>query len=227
VLRVCALAIVAVPSVLSGEILYLKDGSEIRGKILAIQADTLTFEPAFGGRIRVHRTEIAKIVFDDSVSPGTKVTPPASGQGVVMVVFEGSNKLTSKIAITNKTKKNESDLIRANWIEQLLIVEGDTVYARVDTTMDKTIYKGHDKIHKNTIRLEDMSVRLDAGSYRCVVVIRNVGSETYPKEFDEGPINLSAEFEMASVQPNVTTELRVAIGKGFLRMGAPKLKTAE
>jgi hypothetical protein len=223
---ICALAILVVPSILSGEILYLKDGSEIRGKTVSLKGDTLTFAPDFGGRIKVHRQDILRLVFEESESGVTtrkEVTQPAAGQGVMMIVFE-DNKLTSKIKITNKTKKIENDLIKANWIEQLLIVDADTLYARVDSTMDKTIYDGHEKLYKNTIHLEDMSARVDPGVHRCLVVVRNVGADTYKDEFAEGPIALSAEFEMANVHANEQTELRVAIKKGFLRLGQPKLQ---
>jgi hypothetical protein len=224
-----AMILVIVPAILQSAILYLKDGSELRGEVVSFEGDTLVFAPSFGGRLNIYRGDILRLVFDeaDDRGPGPAAKPAEqSGSGWVSVVFK-DDKVTSKIAITNKTKSRETELARANSIQQLLIVGADTVFSRVDTTTDKTVYKGHEKELKNTIRLEDMKGKVEAGVYSCRVVVRNIGAEFYEREFREGPLDLVLEYETVTVQPNRTTTLRVGISKGFMRMGRPKLVQIE
>jgi len=223
-----ALAALVVPAILQGEILYLKDGSELKGKVVSFEGDTLVFAPNFGGRITVHRRDILKLVLDESgASESTPTGKPAKGggPGVISVVFK-TDKVNSKIAVTKKTKGKEAAIERANWIEQLLIVGSDTVYTRIDTTMDKTIYKGHEKELKNTMRLEDIRVTVNAGVHQCFVVVRNLGAKEYAGEFREGPLEMMLEFSTVGVYTDQTTTLQVGIAKGFMRMGSPKLVDA-
>jgi hypothetical protein len=200
------------------------------GKIVAFAGDTLTFEPSFGGVIRVHRDNIATILFDESKRPaaGNTAVKPAGdeGPGFISITFK-DDKLTTKAKVTNKTKTREAEIVRSNWIEQLLIVGGDTLYSRIDTTIDKTIYKGHEKQFKNTIRLEDMKAEVPAGVYRCKVVVRNVGAILDENDFDEGPLDLVLEFEKVGVHAKQTTSLAVGIKKGFMRSGQPRLYHVE
>jgi hypothetical protein len=226
----CVAALFTLPAALLGEVLVLKDGSEIKGKVVGFAGDTLTFEPSFGGRIRVHRDDIVEILFDETKQPAAeKISARSAGgdePGVVSITFK-DDKLTSKTIVTNKTKSREAEIIRANWIEQMLIVGRDTVYSRVDTTLDKTIYKGHEKQFKNTIRLEDMKATVPAGVHRCVVIVRNLGANTHEDAFDEGPLDLFLEFETVSVYADQTSSLRVGIKKGFMKTGKPKLYQVE
>jgi len=225
VVFVIALAALLAPAILQGAIVYLKDGSELRGEVISFEGDTLVFAPSFGGKLKIHREDILRLVFDESAEPapapaGKKTTP--GGPGSISVVFQ-QDKLTSKIAITNKTRSIEDELARANWIQQLLVVGPDTVYSRIDSTIDKTIYNGHEKELKNTIRLEDMQAKIEAGVYKCVVVVRNLGAASHEGEFSEGPLDMVLEMETVGVYAAQTTTLQVGIKKSFLRMGSPKL----
>ena len=220
-----ALAALLVPVILQSAIVYLKDGSKLRGEVVSFEGDTLVFDPSFGGRLKIFRGDILRLVFDESADPGpaTAAKPAVpEGPGSISVVFK-HDRVTSKIAVKNKTKARERELVIANWIQQLLIVGSDTVYSRIDTTLDKTIYKGHEKELKNTFRLEDMRTKVDAGVYKCVVVIRNLGADIYESEFREGPLDMVLEFETVGIYTNQTTTLQVGIKKGFLRMGSPTL----
>lgn len=215
--------LVIVPVALQGEILILKDGSELKGKIVAVTGDTLVFEPSFGGRISIHKDKVARIVYDES-ERGSGPTPAvqAAGEGVLRVTFE-QNKLSSKIAITNKLKSQKEEILRANWIEQLLIVGTDTVFSRVDTTMDKTVYKGHERLYKNNVELEDIEVPVKAGVHRCALIIRNRGVETHTDLFDEGPLDLMLVVDTINFTAGQSTPLKVGIKKGFLKLGSPRL----
>jgi hypothetical protein len=220
-----ALSAVIVPTLLQSAILYLTDGSEIKGEVVSFEGDTLVFDPSFGGRIRVPRKNIARLVFDESEEPGPAPSAKQdeqAGRGDIAVVFK-QDKLTSKIAVSRKTKSAEEELERANWIQQLLIVDRDTVYSRIDTTLEKTIYKGHEKELKNSIRLEDIKATVEAGVHNCTVIVRNLGATEYESQFREGPIDLRLQFETVVVYAGHTTTLQVGISKGFMRMGDPNL----
>jgi hypothetical protein len=220
-----ALAALIVPVILQSAIVYLKDGSELRGEVVSFEGDTLVFDPSFGGRLKIYREDILRLIFDESTDPGppTAAKPAAQvGPGSISIVFK-HDKVNSKIAVKNKTKSRERELVIANWIQQLLIVGSDTVYSQIDTTMDKTIYKGHEKELKNTIHLEDIRAKVDAGVYKCVVVVRNLGADDYESEFREGPLDMVLVFETVGIYTNQTTTLQVAIKKGFMRMGSPRL----
>jgi hypothetical protein len=221
------LLLAGLPAILQSEVLILKDGSEVKGKIVTFEGDTLVFAPSFGGKIYVHRDNIVKIIYDESVrETSSGVQPDPVGDGVLRVVFK-NNKLSSKIALTSKYKAYADEIIRANWIDLYLIVGIDTVYTRVDTTMDKTVYKGHERLYKNTVRLEDMQVTLPAGSHRCEIVIRNRGAQSHENLFDEGPLDLHLVIDMISVTKGLSTTVNTAIKKGFLRSGSPRLVAAD
>ena len=221
------LLLAGLPAMLQSEVLVLKDGSEVKGKIVTFSGDTLVFAPSFGGKIFVHRKDIVKIIYDESEREASRaVQAVPTGDGALRIVFD-NNKLSSKIAITKKHKSNTDEIIQANWIEQLLIVGIDTVYSRVDTTMDKTIYKGHERLYKNSIILEDMQATVPAGIYRCVVVVRNRGAQSHEGVFDEGPLDLKLVLDAVTVSTGQTTTLKIAIKKGFLRSGTPRLVIAN
>jgi len=219
--------IAVLPAVLQSEVLILKDGSEVKGKIVTFQGDTLVFAPSFGGKIYVHRDDIVKIIYDESQRETARGAQPVlTGNGILRVVFK-NDKLSSKIAITKKNKSHADEIIQANWIDQYLILGIDTVYSSVDTTMDKTVYKGHERLYKNNVRLEDISVTVPAGTYRCTVIIRNRGAQSHEDLFDDGPLELNVVFDAVTVTRDQGTTVSTAIKKGFLRSGSPRLVIAD
>ncbi len=221
------LLLTVLPVVLQSEVLVLKDGSEVKGKIVTFEGDTLVFAPSFGGKIRIHRDNIVKIIYDETQRESSSGTQPGpTGDGILRVVFK-NDKLSSKISVTKKNKNHADEILKANWIEYYLIAGIDTVYANVDSTMDKTVYKGHQRLYKNTVRLEDISVTIPAGTYRCTVVIRNRGAESHEDLFDEGPLNLNLLIDVVTVIKDQGTTVTTAIKKGFLRSGTPRLVIAD
>jgi hypothetical protein len=226
VLMAVIIAAIVVPAILQGEVLYLKDGSEIRGRIEAFGADTLVFAPSFGGRIHVFRGDIVRIVFDETAAPAKTVVTPAEAPGTISLTFK-DDKVTSKIAVKSSQKSREAELVRANWIQQIFVVGRDTVFTSIDSTMDKTIYSGHEKEFKNTMELEDVQVVVAEGVYRCVLIVRNLGADEFEDSFNEGPIEMRLEFETVGSIANQTTTLRAGIKKGFLRSGSPRFYLAD
>lgn len=218
----CALTFLCAPLIIWGDVLYLTDGSTIRGSVVGLTGDTLTFSPAFGGQVLVPRSRIVKIVFSDSAGASREESTPHAGpggSGSLSVVFK-DNELSSKVAV--RSKKNESQIIAANWIYQTLIADGDTVFSRVDSTMDKTVFKGRDKIFKNSVELEDMNATLEAGVYNFVLAVRNRGSETIDFDFDDGPLEMELNLDNVQIHPGRSTRITVGINKGRLRLGKPR-----
>lgn len=226
ILLAVVIAAIVVPAILQGEVLYLKDGSEIRGRIESFGVDTLIFAPSFGGRIHVHRGDIVRIVFDETAAPAKQGAAVSAGPGTISLMFKDMS-VTSKIAVKSGQKTNEAELIRANWIQQIFVVGPDTVYSSIDSTMEKTIYSGHEKEFKNTIELEDVQAVVDEGVYRCVLIVRNLGADEFGNSFSQGPIEMRLDFETVGAYANQTTTLKAGIKKGFLRSGTPRFYLAD
>ncbi|MDH4338675.1 MAG: hypothetical protein OEX18_15530, partial [Candidatus Krumholzibacteria bacterium] len=55
-LAVLALAgVMLLPALASGEMVRLRDGSSLRGRLLAVEGDSLILRLAIGPRVKVHR----------------------------------------------------------------------------------------------------------------------------------------------------------------------------
>lgn len=223
------LAAIALPALTLGDTIKLKDGSSLRGKVVTVTADSLTIETNFGTRIRIPRSEIITIVLDDSlaakmVTPAappaaTPVVPAPGDSGRVAVTFR-DRKLSSKISIYKK--KDWDGHLRANWIVQELVVDGSVVNTYIDSTMDKTIYKGQTREIKNDVQLPDIDVAVPTGMHQVVLVVRNHGAIDYADKFNDEPLNMEIHFDNLIVPANETMRLHVGISRGKLRMSKPK-----
>jgi len=227
-----------VPALTLGDTVFLTDGSSLKGKVKTFANDTLVFNSTFGD-VRIPRERIASIVFGDSV------TAPPSGlggaaavgagaaavaassepdSGEIVVTFKDRN-LSSKIKVTKK--KDLEGHLRANTILQVLLVNGDTAWVYADTTMDKTIYKGPDRIYKNTIELQDIRVLVEAGVHAVSLVVFSQGEQEYADRFDSKPLHL--EYAIGDLRVDANSERRVNMGisKGKLSMGKPRFQKLE
>ncbi|MCH7548707.1 MAG: hypothetical protein IH969_04065 [Candidatus Krumholzibacteriota bacterium] len=235
--RLCLIAIAGLllPSAVAGDTLRLTDGTVLHGQVRGYAADSLSFRTSFGSDIRVARDRIVSIEFTDSTGapqgpglavPVAGVAADAGGGGVgsIAVTFKEKT-ISSKIIVTRGN--DEVAHLRANWILELLIVDGDTAFAYVDSIMEKTIYKGPDRVYKNMIELKDMYVELPAGPHHVTLVVRNAGLEDYANAFDGAPINM--EFVIGDVQVYANRESRVHVGmdRGKLRTKKPRFYRVE
>jgi hypothetical protein len=220
------------PAVGRGDVVRLKDGSTLRGRVLSLVRDTLTVRTSFGADVRIARSKIELVSFTDSVvtphvSEETRPMPvPAKEDGIgeISVTFK-DNKLSSKIGY--RPHRDEEGHRRANWIEQTLIVDGVVVYSRVDSTMDKTIYQGPVRVLKNTIKLADFSVQVPAGMHHAVLVVRNVGIDDYEEAFDGDPLDVTLPLENIQVGADRVGKVRVGIERGRFRTGKPTFYREE
>lgn len=228
-LWLCVFVILCTPALIQSEVLYLKDGSMIRGSVVDFARDTLTFDPNYGGRMKVSRSQIVKIVFSDSVETSTLSSDlqrreagksaTMGGKGSLAVRFK-DKKVNSKVEV-HRTR-DERQIKEANWVVQLLIVDGDTIFAHIDSTVDKTINKGHDKHYKNNFEIKEMTVELPAGLHHCVVTVCNKGLGVRDDDFKSGPLDMILNLDNVQIFPDRTTSVTVGIKKGKLRLGKPR-----
>lgn len=215
------------PAAVPGEVVRLKDGSTLKGRLVRVEGDTLSVRLDLGSQIKIYRALIESIVFSDSLivdpaRPAVSVVVPAAptGVGVIAVKFE-DREVSSKITIDKK--KNWDAKVRSNNIVVEFIVDGVVAYTAIDTTTDKTIYLGQDKQLKNVAELKDFTVQVAAGSHRCELVVRNRDPDTYRQDFDPAPLNAVLDLNEVTIKPGGIQRVDVRIDKGMLRTGSPKL----
>lgn len=214
---------VALPVLSVGDTIKLKDGSSLRGRVITVTVDSLTIETNFGSRIRVPRSQIVTIVLDDSLAtlapaptPMMAPTPVVADSGYFSVTFR-DRKVSSKIKIYKK--KDWDGHIQANWIVQEVVVDGTVVHAMIDSSMDKTIYKGQTRVIKNSMVLPDIEAVVPSGVHQVVLVVRNYGAIDYAEKFDDEPLYMEIHFDNLGIGGGETTRAHVGITRGKLRMG--------
>jgi hypothetical protein len=211
-----------IPAASPGEVVKLKDQSTVRGRLVQVAGDTLVFKSTFG-MLRFHRNQVVSIVFDDSLGSAALNPAPATvpaGKARIEVAFK-DRELSSKIAI--QLKKDWDAHVRSNQILVELLVDGRTVYSVADTTMDKTLNKGHTTELKNDIELADFGVDVTSGLHHAKLVVRNRDVITYRKDFVPEPLDMVIPFDNLEIRPGEVYRLDLAISKGKLKMGSARL----
>lgn len=215
----------------AGETVRLKDGSTLKGRLVRVDGDTLTVKLAIGTPVKIHRTQVESILFDDSLAvrspsqPIVAAPPPVSGgSGTIAVKFEDRN-VSSKITI--EKKKNWDEKIRSNHILVEFVVDGAVIYTAADTTMDKTVYRGDEKDIKNDAKLADFDVTVPVGKHACTLLVRNRDPDTFHDSFDPEPLTTVLEFGEVTVEKGRVARLDIKIDKGLLRMSSPRLYHAD
>ncbi|MDH4038311.1 MAG: hypothetical protein OEX18_07535 [Candidatus Krumholzibacteria bacterium] len=234
-LAVLALAgVMLLPALASGEMVRLRDGSSLRGRLLAVEGDSLILRLAIGPRVKVHRAQVLAIVFDDSLAaaamastpagPGVAGTPEYQGMGNISVAFK-DRRVSSKISI--KYKKDWDAHVRSNDIVMELLLDGERVYSVTDSTTDKTIYQGHITQLKNDMTLEDFSVEVPAGRYQLTVVVRNADETSFASAFDPAPLHAAMVIDELEVRTDRGARVEVGIDRGLLKAGKARLYRVE
>ncbi len=219
-----ALILIGIPISVQTDVLYLKDGSVLVGKLVKTARDTVYFETSFGTHMKVCRTRVLRIQFGDSISSGRehlafpRAKPADPGS---LVVSFSDLKISNKIIVHRNRDYARHE--QANAIESILIVDGETVASYVDSTMDKTVRKGPDKILKNTIKLTDFHVALDSGPHNCLIIVRNPPRSAYENHFEHERLNLKLSLRDVIVYPGRTTQVEIGLKRGTLGLGTPRL----
>lgn len=218
------------PALASGEVVRLRDGSTLRGRLVSVDGDSLVFRLAVGPRITLHRSQVTGIDFDDAggvpVTGQAAVPTPAApaGRGTIYVSFK-DRKISSKISIEHKRDWDGHE--RSNAIVTELLLDGAVVYSVIDSTTDKRIYKGHTTQLRNDATLEDFSVEVPAGVHQCELIIRNADEETYHDDFDDKPLHSALVLDELEVPAGRGARIEVGIDKGTLKMGTARLYRVE
>ena len=218
------------PALASGEVVRLRDGSTLRGRLVSVVADSLTVRLSAGPRVTLHRSQVLAIDFDDAagIAAAGQVPPVAApavaGKGTIYVSFK-DREVSSKISIEHK--RDWDAHVRSNAIVVELLVNGVVVHAAVDSTTDKTIYKGHTTQLRNDAVLEDFSVEVPAGAHQCEVIVRNFDEDTYREDFDDKPLHAALVIDSFEVPAGSGGRIEVGIDKGTLKMGKARLYRVE
>lgn len=207
-------ASLAVSGHLRSEVLHLKDGSVLKGRLVKMELDTLYFETSFGPRMAVPRGRVARIDFDEnwaspSGRPGSGAAVfTASEPGTLAVSFE-EFELTSRIVLERGGSRAACE--RENTLEMTLVVNGLKVYSTVDSLTDKTVRKGPETVLRNDMRPRGFEVPLAPGIHRCVVAFGNTRASEHVELLDPGPLDKKLVLDPVRVDPGRTTHVRIGM----------------
>jgi hypothetical protein len=93
--------------------------------------------------------------------------------------------------------------------------------------MDKTIYRGPERIYKNTIEIVDIAAKVPAGKRNVTVSVRNLGIGGYLDAFDGEPVNLETGLGTVELTPGGEVRFQVGISRGKLRLSRPEIYLVE
>jgi hypothetical protein len=221
------LATVAAPVISSGEVFFLKDGSTLQGELVRLSGDTLYVKTSFGVRIPVPKSAILRIDFAEptpslpagNASPASPAAQPAE-PGTLQVIFDDFE-LSSDVSIHRNKHKDE--IIRANWIQNQLYVDGVRTFTGVDSVMGKVIHKGPETVVRNETKPESYKVVLPAGVYNCEYRIGNTGAEEFEASFPDGVLDKRLLHEKVVIEPASTTLVRIGLKRKLKGLGSSYL----
>ena len=212
---------------LKSEIVYLKDGSIVKGTLKKISADTLYFETSFGSMMKIPKHKIFKVDFADGAAGPTTVPPAVAGLGTasaepgsLMVVFDRI-KLTSRITV--KRDRDREGHERENAIEVALMIDGKKVYSFIDSTTDKLIANGPEKTLRNDIEPRGFTVGLPAGLSQGSLHIGNTRADEYADRFDPEPLNRVLILNNLDIKSNETLVVQVGMKKKMMGLKKTEL----
>ena len=212
---------------LKSEIVYLKDGSVVKGTLKKMTADTLYFETAFGSLIKIPKDKVFKVDFVEGAGVPTTVPPAVAGLGTasaepgsLMVVFDRI-KLTSRITV--KRDRDREGHERENAIEVALMIDGKKVYSFIDSTTDKLVANGPEKTLRNDIEPQGFTVGLPPGLCQGSLHIGNTRAGEYADRFDPEPLNRVLILNNLDIKSRETLVVRVGMKKKMLGLKKTEL----
>ena len=225
VITVAILAILVIPILALGEVIYLKDGTSIKGKIVEVESDTLVVDTDYG-RVRIPKDKILRIDYSDEAKP-----PPAAARdtlryqsteaGTLSVSFD-SFRFTSRIVV-ERNDPNRAEYELANTIEQRLIVDGVVRHTYRDTVTDKLVYRGREIVLKNDMKPEAFKVALAPGSYTCRVHILTARGTDEKYEYQDDPVDETLALGVVDIAPGRISDYRIGSRKKKWGLGGREL----
>lgn len=228
--------VLLLPCLSQSEVLYLRDGSTLQGTLLRMSNDTLYVKTSFGAIVPMHKSVVLRIDFDSlgvaTAVPVSRVgvaAPALAGgreydssapPGTLMVVFDKFD-LSSEVVV--ERRRNEKEILAANAIEALLLVNGEKMHSQIDSTMDKVIRKGPETLYRNEIRPAGYSIVLPPGRYQCDFRITNSMGEPWVDSFQDGLLEKRLLRDDVQIQPNTNTQIRIGLKKKLKGLGSSYL----
>ena len=219
------LALVAIPVLTQSEVVYLKDGSSLKGTVRRFQNDTLYFKTSFGSVIRVPREKIARIDFGDSIvvpqqSMKAQPVPEPAGPGYLAIEFDNVEVSSTILMHRNRDREGHE---RENTIETVLLVDNQLVYSAIDTTTDKVIKDGTDTKLRNKAKPESFTVEIASGTWDVALIIGNTRVDQYRDRFDSKPIDYDVKIDNVLIKPGATKRFRIGMRKKKLGLAGKEL----
>lgn len=206
-------AILLIPVLTLGEVIYLKDGSTIKGKISAIEADTLYVDTDYG-QIRIPKDKVLRIDYSDSgAGPPAGPNKPgyqSSEPGTLSVTFDRFT-VTSRIIMDRRDDKKEFEKVNA--IKQVLLVDGLPAYSHTDTTTDKIAYRGNERVLRNDMSPKPFKLGLPPGPHRCQLDLQTVGATDENYRFQDDPVEETVVIGNIDIAPGSHFDLRIGYRK--------------
>lgn len=221
-------ALIGFPVLAMGDVIYLKDGSRIKGRVVELVRDTLTIETTFGSRLKVARSEVVSVDFVEGVERVTPTSPPEVEQvsdapGTLLVYFD-KFELTSRISVHRDKDRQGHE--RANAIDQVLMVNGEIAWTYTDSVTDKVIHKGVETVLKNDFTPHPMRVVAPIGKHRCTIQIANTYEGDYNDRFVD-KIDKKIHIDLVAITPRETTVIRLGLRKRKWGLGGTELVQLE
>jgi hypothetical protein len=205
------------------EWMILKDGSILRGRLVSLSADTLVFRTDFGGTVRIPKDRILRIDFAErpaEAAGGFREAAPGS-----LVVRFKKVKLASRVRIHRGKERDRA--LRANAVILRIAVDGRVCWTEVDSTMDKEIREGPDRILRNDFHPERVGLELPAGVHEVELWIASRGGKSDPDRFEGDPLDLRLRKESLRIPPAGKKVVTVGMRKSKWGLGRASLYWVE
>lgn len=199
------------------ELFRLKDGSVLRGTLFAVKGESLLVKTGYGARIALPKSALLAVEFAEAGPAGAHLLGPGAAPGSLLVKCSGIE-FSSRASV--KRSRRREEILGANNIAQVLLVDGRRAFVHIDSTMDKVIRKGPEEVFRNTVSLVDIALELPAGPHRVRLVVRNTDLNE-ERLFD--PLDQVLDMGDVIVYPGKSIRLEVEKKRTRLGLGKGKL----
>lgn len=237
-LTAAAVVALAIAGVARADVVYLRDGTVLRGTVLWMRPDSLAVRTSFGATLHLDRGVVRRVVVGRDVTPSAAPVPGSSGGAGAADSTALANAEPARLVVTFKDRRLSSRIavqrghdleakLRALQAVELVLVDGDTAFAYVDSTIDKTIYQGPVRAYRNHIDLEDVDVSVPAGRHRVTLVVRNRGARRWRSAFQPRPIEIEIGLGEIDFRPGRAARFHVGIRRSRLGRKPPEFYVVE
>ena len=209
------------------EIIALRDGTSITGKLVRVSGDTLFLSTSFSDELPVLRSLVVSIEFEPGIDFQTEVSPPAgkSAESAKLTLIVTGPKLTTSIRY--RKSGDREDACEANRIVFRITANDKVVYEETDDRMDDEIRSEGWTILKNHFEFGRYEASLPAGKYQITLFIGNDMANAYRGQLSSGAISISRTKEEVELFQGGTTTLVMKSSQPILGLGGFSLKWVD